>query len=139
MSTGSSACQRLRHLLICVPSIICPNVIGSWNILLKSKCFSNVFLSLISVLVWRLKSHDSHLSCFYYLLGQPPESKEIDQLSLEDLETIKVIGKGSGGVVQLVRHKWVGTLFALKVLILATLSAMHLFIGLHYFTLLSPS
>lgn len=42
--------------------------------------------------------------------------KELDlQFSLEDLETIKVIGKGSGGVVQLVRHKWVGTLFALKV------------------------
>ncbi|XP_047260488.1 mitogen-activated protein kinase kinase 6-like [Capsicum annuum] len=46
----------------------------------------------------------------------PSETKEIDlQFSLEDLETIKVIGKGSGGVVQLVRHKWVGTLFALKV------------------------
>lgn len=41
--------------------------------------------------------------------------KELDlQFSLEDLETIKVIGKGSGGLVQLVRHKWVGTLFALK-------------------------
>ncbi|KAL3747614.1 hypothetical protein ACJRO7_016419 [Eucalyptus globulus] len=36
--------------------------------------------------------------------------------SLEDLETIKVIGKGSVGVVQLVRHKWVGKLFALKVI-----------------------
>ncbi|XP_027066502.1 mitogen-activated protein kinase kinase 6 [Coffea eugenioides] len=48
---------------------------------------------------------------------QPAESKEFDlQFSLEDLETIKVIGKGSGGVVQLVRHKWVGTLFALKVI-----------------------
>lgn len=48
--------------------------------------------------------------------SQPSETKEIDlQFSLEDLETIKVIGKGSGGVVQLVRHKWVGTLFALKV------------------------
>ncbi|CAK9158636.1 unnamed protein product [Ilex paraguariensis] len=46
---------------------------------------------------------------------RPVESKEIDlQFSLEDLETIKVIGKGSGGVVQLVRHKWVGTSFALK-------------------------
>ncbi|KAK1418570.1 hypothetical protein QVD17_27715 [Tagetes erecta] len=46
-----------------------------------------------------------------------PETKEIDlKFSLEDLETIKVIGKGSGGVVQLVRHKWVGTLFALKVI-----------------------
>ncbi|KAM7509607.1 hypothetical protein LguiA_020060 [Lonicera macranthoides] len=44
-----------------------------------------------------------------------PLETEIDlQFSLEDLETVKVIGKGSGGVVQLVRHKWVGTLFALK-------------------------
>ncbi|KAI4377773.1 hypothetical protein MLD38_015351 [Melastoma candidum] len=43
--------------------------------------------------------------------------KELDlEFSLEDLETIKVIGKGSGGVVQLVRHKWVGTLYALKVI-----------------------
>ncbi|XP_050215695.1 mitogen-activated protein kinase kinase 6 isoform X1 [Mercurialis annua] len=38
------------------------------------------------------------------------------EFSLEDLETIKVIGKGSGGVVQLVRHKFVGTFFALKVI-----------------------
>nr|GEV29844.1 mitogen-activated protein kinase kinase 6 [Tanacetum cinerariifolium] len=52
---------------------------------------------------------------FGLLLGQLSETKEVDlQFSLEDLETIKVIGKGSGGVVQLVRHKWVGTLFALK-------------------------
>ncbi|KAK2989603.1 hypothetical protein RJ640_027377 [Escallonia rubra] len=51
------------------------------------------------------------------LAFKPSEPKEIDlQFSLEDLETIKVIGKGSGGVVQLVRHKWVGTLFALKVI-----------------------
>ncbi|KAG5547378.1 hypothetical protein RHGRI_013163 [Rhododendron griersonianum] len=48
----------------------------------------------------------------------PSESKELDlQFSLEDLETMKVIGKGSGGLVQLVRHKWVGTLFALKGLV----------------------
>lgn len=47
--------------------------------------------------------------------SQPPEIKELDtRFSLEDLETIKVIGKGSGGVVQLVRHKWLGTFFALK-------------------------
>ncbi|GAB4854634.1 Mitogen-activated protein kinase kinase 6 [Ancistrocladus abbreviatus] len=45
------------------------------------------------------------------------DAKGLDyDISLEDLETIKVIGKGSGGVVQLVRHKWVGTLFALKVI-----------------------
>jgi hypothetical protein len=37
------------------------------------------------------------------------------QLSMDDLEMVQVIGKGSGGVVQLVRHKWVGTLYALKV------------------------
>ncbi|KAK6941440.1 Protein kinase domain [Dillenia turbinata] len=44
-----------------------------------------------------------------------PLPKEVDlQFSLEDLETIRVIGKGSGGVVQLVRHKWVGQFFALK-------------------------
>ncbi|XP_020098692.1 mitogen-activated protein kinase kinase 1 [Ananas comosus] len=44
-----------------------------------------------------------------------PDAEEVDmQFALEDLETIKVIGKGSGGVVQLVRHKWMGTLYALK-------------------------
>ncbi|CAM8912563.1 unnamed protein product [Rhodiola kirilowii] len=43
------------------------------------------------------------------------DAKDID-ITLEDLETVKVIGKGSGGVVQLVRHKWVGTFFALKVI-----------------------
>ncbi|XP_058074133.1 mitogen-activated protein kinase kinase 6 [Magnolia sinica] len=49
--------------------------------------------------------------------ARPSDAKEVDlQFSLEDLETIKVIGKGSGGVVQLVRHKWVGKLFALKVI-----------------------
>ncbi|KAK1354816.1 MAPKK [Heracleum sosnowskyi] len=45
----------------------------------------------------------------------PSDSNVID-FQLEDLETIKVIGKGGGGVVQLVRHKWVGTFFALKVI-----------------------
>jgi mitogen-activated protein kinase kinase 1 len=39
------------------------------------------------------------------------------QLSMDDLEMIQVIGKGSGGVVQLVQHKWVGTFYALKVTI----------------------
>ncbi|KMZ72687.1 Protein kinase [Zostera marina] len=36
------------------------------------------------------------------------------QFSPEDLETVKVIGKGSSGVVQLVRHKWTKVFFALK-------------------------
>lgn len=52
----------------------------------------------------------------FVVFGQPSDGKELDfEFSLEDLETIKVIGKGSGGVVQLVRHKWLGKLFALKV------------------------
>lgn len=46
--------------------------------------------------------------------GLPDVKELVSQLSLDDLETIKVIGKGSGGVVQLVRHKWIGTFFALK-------------------------
>lgn len=50
------------------------------------------------------------------MFEQQSDAKELDfQVKLEDLETVKVIGKGSGGVVQLVRHKWVGKLFALKV------------------------
>lgn len=39
-----------------------------------------------------------------------------DQLYLTDMDVIKVIGKGSGGIVQLVRHKWTGQFFALKVI-----------------------
>jgi mitogen-activated protein kinase kinase 1 len=39
-----------------------------------------------------------------------------EQMSLADLETIKVIGKGSGGVVQLVRHKFSNNMYALKVI-----------------------
>ncbi|KMT03220.1 hypothetical protein BVRB_8g197680 [Beta vulgaris subsp. vulgaris] len=57
----------------------------------------------------RLKSEDKE--------PRQSDAKDLDfQVTLEDLETVKVIGKGSGGVVQLVRHKWVGKLFALKVI-----------------------
>ena len=53
------------------------------------------------------------------MFEQISDCKELDvDFSLEDLETVNGIGKGSGGVVQLVRHKWVGKLFALKVVIL---------------------
>jgi hypothetical protein len=59
---------------------------------------------------------------------QPFDSKEVDfDFSLEDLETIKVIGKGSGGVVQLVRHKWAGSLFALKVIVPPTIFLIFFF------------
>ncbi|XP_030953031.1 mitogen-activated protein kinase kinase 2-like [Quercus lobata] len=46
----------------------------------------------------------------------PPIKPSDDQLSLADLDTIKVIGKGNGGIVQLVQHKWTGQFFALKVI-----------------------
>ncbi|XP_006656637.1 mitogen-activated protein kinase kinase 2 isoform X1 [Oryza brachyantha] len=46
----------------------------------------------------------------------PVEPLDHNQLSLDDLDAIKVIGKGSSGIVQLVRHKWTGQFFALKVI-----------------------
>ncbi|XP_019151288.1 PREDICTED: mitogen-activated protein kinase kinase 2-like [Ipomoea nil] len=39
-----------------------------------------------------------------------------NQLSLADFEYVKVIGKGNGGVVRLVQHKWTAQFFALKVI-----------------------
>lgn len=61
--------------------------------------------------------------CF---LMQPPPIKPLDdqlsladsvddQLSLADLDAVKVVGKGNGGIVQLVRHKWTSQFFAVKV------------------------
>ncbi|XP_062148048.1 mitogen-activated protein kinase kinase SIPKK [Alnus glutinosa] len=46
----------------------------------------------------------------------PPIQAADNQLSLAELDTIKVIGKGAGGIVQLVQHKWTGQFFALKVI-----------------------
>lgn len=44
------------------------------------------------------------------------EPLDHNQLSLDDLEVIKVIGKGSSGVVHLVRDGQTGHFFVLKVL-----------------------
>ncbi|KAK7328980.1 hypothetical protein VNO77_23121 [Canavalia gladiata] len=44
----------------------------------------------------------------------PPIRPLDNQLSLADIDTIKVIGKGNGGIVQLVQHKWSNQFFALK-------------------------
>ncbi|XP_010545364.1 PREDICTED: mitogen-activated protein kinase kinase 1 isoform X2 [Tarenaya hassleriana] len=53
--------------------------------------------------------------------GAPPPIKPLDdQLSLADLEVVKVIGKGGGGNVQLVKHKLTCQFFALKVIQLNT-------------------
>ncbi|KAJ0977942.1 hypothetical protein J5N97_013416 [Dioscorea zingiberensis] len=41
--------------------------------------------------------------------GAPPVIRATDnQLNLADIDSVKVIGKGNGGIVQLVRHKWTG-------------------------------
>ncbi|GMP62803.1 hypothetical protein CsSME_00024764 [Camellia sinensis var. sinensis] len=47
----------------------------------------------------------------------PPLIQPSDnQISLADFDAIKVIGKGNGGIVRLVQHKWTGQFFALKVI-----------------------
>ncbi|XP_004507967.1 mitogen-activated protein kinase kinase SIPKK [Cicer arietinum] len=46
----------------------------------------------------------------------PPIKATDDQLSLADIDAVKVVGKGNGGVVQLVQHKWTNQFFALKVI-----------------------
>ncbi|XP_054822165.1 mitogen-activated protein kinase kinase 2-like [Prosopis cineraria] len=46
----------------------------------------------------------------------PPITPQDNQLRLEDIDTIKVVGKGSSGIVQLVQHKWTSQFFALKVI-----------------------
>ncbi|XWS17446.1 hypothetical protein CRYUN_Cryun33cG0068500 [Craigia yunnanensis] len=49
-------------------------------------------------------------------LIKPSETDNDNQLNLEDIDAVKVIGKGNGGIVQLVQHKWTGQFFALKVI-----------------------
>ncbi|XP_042052710.1 mitogen-activated protein kinase kinase 2-like [Salvia splendens] len=39
-----------------------------------------------------------------------------NQLSLADFDVVQVIGKGNGGIVHLVQHKWTAQFFALKVI-----------------------
>ncbi|XWS17445.1 hypothetical protein CRYUN_Cryun33cG0068400 [Craigia yunnanensis] len=49
-------------------------------------------------------------------LVMPSESHNDNQLNLKDIDAIKVIGKGNGGVVQLVQHKWTDRFFVLKII-----------------------
>nr|DAD49054.1 TPA_asm: hypothetical protein HUJ06_018991 [Nelumbo nucifera] len=37
-----------------------------------------------------------------------------NQLTLDDIDTIKVIGKGNGGILQLVQHKWTQNMSELR-------------------------
>ena len=58
----------------------------------------------------------SYVFSFLYVSQPPPIKPSDDQLTLSDLDVVKVIGKGAGGVVQLVQHKWTRQFFALKVI-----------------------
>ncbi|GJW63292.1 mitogen-activated protein kinase kinase 2 [Tanacetum coccineum] len=55
---------------------------------------------------WRGENKD--IDQGFYLW--PPDN----QLSLADFDAVKVVGKGNGGIVRLVQHKWTGQFFALK-------------------------
>lgn len=58
---------------------------------------------------------EDNVSCWVYF-EQPVDIKKLDlEFLLEDLETVKVIGKGRRGLVQLARYRWDGKLYALKV------------------------
>jgi hypothetical protein len=73
----------------------------------------------VLLFIYLLKIYDTVPTLFSELLKnvlQAPPIEPLDsQLSLDDLDVIKVIGKGSSGNVQLVRHKFTGQFFALKV------------------------
>eukprot|EP00268_Persea_americana_P012292 TRINITY_DN15174_c0_g1_i3.p1 TRINITY_DN15174_c0_g1~~TRINITY_DN15174_c0_g1_i3.p1 ORF type:complete len:130 (+),score=24.65 TRINITY_DN15174_c0_g1_i3:87-476(+) len=99
---GTKSTKPLKQLKLSVPAQETPIT----NFLTASGTFQDGDL-LLNQRGLRLVSEEKET--------RPADAKEVNhQFSLEDLETIKVIGKGSGGVVQLVRHKWLGTLFALK-------------------------
>lgn len=85
----------------------------------ECKCISKA--KLICYDIYCIKSS----KCFIF---QPPLIKPTDdQLTLADIDTIKVIGKGNGGVVQLVQHKWTGQFFALKVIYSMSVDVLSLY------------
>lgn len=49
------------------------------------------------------------------VLQSPLIQPSDNQLSLADFDVVRVIGKGNGGIVHLVQHKWTLQFFALKV------------------------
>lgn len=74
---------------------------------------------LVLLCFWLISDDMSYMDLTSALFFQPPPIKATDnQLSLADIDVIKVVGKGNGGVVQLVQHKWTSQFFALKVYLL---------------------
>lgn len=61
--------------------------------------------------------------CLQFFLQPSVIQPSDNQLCLADFEAVKVIGKGNGGIVRLVQHKWTGQFFALKVYV-ATISIL---------------
>uniref|UniRef100_A0A1D1Z959 mitogen-activated protein kinase kinase n=1 Tax=Anthurium amnicola TaxID=1678845 RepID=A0A1D1Z959_9ARAE len=53
--------------------------------------------------------------------AQPLIKPSDNQLALDDMDMIQVIGKGTSGIVQLVRHKWTEQFFALKAIQLSNI------------------
>lgn len=80
-----------------------------------------IFMVVVNfILIFHLKNCITSQVCplklaLWYNNMQSPDTEDVESLR-EDLEVIKVIGRGSGGTVQLVRHKGQGTFYALKVL-----------------------
>nr|BBF89599.1 putative mitogen-activated protein kinase kinase 1 [Oryza glaberrima] len=73
-------------------------------------------LSIHLICYFLLCAHLLSIGMLKLLQAPPIEPLDHNQLSLDDLDAIKVIGKGSSGIIQLVRHKWTGQFFALKVI-----------------------
>jgi len=93
----------------------------------------------VLLFIYLLKISDTVPTFFSDLLKnvlQAPPIEPLDShLSLDDLDVIKVIGKGSSGNVQLVRHKFTGQFFALKVFLMQFFDAAYLW----FFTVKSLS
>jgi serine/threonine protein kinase len=94
-------------------------VTGGEFVLLAEFVLNETQIIGVLLFIYLLKNYDTVPTLFSDLLKnvlQAPPIEPLDsQLSLDDLDVIKVIGKGSSGNVQLVRHKFTGQFFALKV------------------------
>ncbi|THG12477.1 hypothetical protein TEA_022982 [Camellia sinensis var. sinensis] len=88
---------------------LCPNL----NLKLPSSDEQNVskFLTKSGTFV------DGDLRVNKYGVRIPPLIQPLDnQICLADFDAIKVVGKGTSGIVRLVQHKWTRQFFALKVI-----------------------
>jgi hypothetical protein len=87
-----------------------------------------------TIVGWILKIYVmDDLTCLVCFQPPPnPIKPTDDQLSLADIDIVKVVGKGNGGMVQLVQHKWTNQFFALKVIYLLLIVNSHILLS-HFF------